>query len=410
MTVPLFRSEVVEARAPRLYGDVSIAQPLAWRVLTWGLLAALAVGCVFLFSVSYTRVETVSGEIVLDTGVAPIVASRPGVLMSLYVKSNQHVEQGQPLARIQADEINANGRSSNDQALAALNRQDQELAEQTAQTVGASMAAQARTRAQISGIRNELRLLEQQLAAQRELLSLAETEIRLVQGVAAKGFISRRDMAAREELLVSRRLQLAVLEQTHAAKRAALADAEASISQVHASGRSEAAGMRAARAELAQRRVDVEMSGQYILAAPVSGNVTAIVARVGQPVTAERAIMTLVPRNAEMRAELRIPSRAAGFLRAGQSVLIAVDAFPYQQFGMLRGTIQDVSTVAVPDESSGSTAPLVYLAQVELPKPYFDAGGRRLSLLPGMNLTAQITVNRQSLIKTIFSKAWPQAE
>lgn len=48
-----------------------------------------------------------------------------------------------------------------------------------------------------------------------------------------------------------------------------------------------------------------------------------------------------------MQAHLDAPSRAAGFVRAGQDVWLRYAALPDQKFGMARATIDSVSRTPV---------------------------------------------------------------
>jgi multidrug efflux pump subunit AcrA (membrane-fusion protein) len=243
----LFREEVLEHRADRLHGDVSIAVPLSWHVIGYALLAALAAAFVLLFTASYARVETATGAIVLDKGVAPILAARPGIVTALAVREGQRVRAGEPLVRIRSE--------------------------------------------------------------------------------AAEG---------------------------------------------------------------------------AVLTSPYDGNATAVTARPGQPADPRQPLMMIVPAGAVPRAELHVPTAAAGFLAVGQEVRLAVDAFPYQRFGVATGRIAEISTVAIPKASAdGRTAP-VYLVTAELDRPWVDAFGRRHALRPGMTLTARIVTERQTLLEWLF--------
>jgi membrane fusion protein len=68
-----------------------------------------------------------------------------------------------------------------------------------------------------------------------------------------------------------------------------------------------------------------------------------------------RPLAQLVPVTSRLVAKLYVPSRAAGFTRAGDTVLLRYDAFPYQKFGQHAGTVQAVSTAAVaPSELQGA--------------------------------------------------------
>ncbi|HZG07507.1 MAG TPA: HlyD family efflux transporter periplasmic adaptor subunit [Allosphingosinicella sp.] len=398
----LFRKEVREHQAERLHGDVSIALPMSWQLIGYTLLATLAAALVFLSSASYSRVEAVSGAIVLDKGVASIMPSRRGIVTALQVSEGQNVRAGEPLVSIRSEEDMASGDTAPRRVIDALAEQDQRLASQTDLMMTAAAAERSRLAATIAGIGEELKSLETQISTQRRLVEVADNEFRQVQGIAGKGFISRRDVDARESALLARRQQLAQLEQARAAKRSDLAEGQRSIAQSGATAEAQAAGVLSSRAGLAQQRAQAESNQGYSLTTPVDGTVTALTARLGQPATEQQPLMFIMPANATPRAELYVPTSAAGFLEVGQEVRLAVDAFPYQRFGSVEARITRISSVAIPKATSaGETVP-VYLVTAELSDPSVMAFGRKQPLLPGMTLSARIVTQRQTLVEWLF--------
>lgn len=393
---------MLERRTERLAGDVSLAVPMSWQLIGYALLAALAAALFFLFTASYARVENVAGAIVLDRGVAPVVPSRAGIVAALAVREGQRVRAGDPLARIRSGEDLAGGGTAPERMRSALAEQDERLASQGGLVRRAAAAEQARLAAESAGLGGEIASLDTQLAAQRRLVEVARGEFDAVQGVAGRGFISRRDLESREAALLSRRQRLAELEQLRVAKAADLAATRRAAAKAGAAAEAEAAGLQSSRAALAGRMAEVEAAGGYTLVAPVDGVVTALTARPGQPADRERPLMIVLPAGAAPRAELYVPSAAAGFLAIGQQVRLAVDAFPYQRFGAVDARIVQISSVAIPRATAdGSTAP-VYLVTAELARPSVTAFGREQPLLPGMALTARIVTERQSLAEWLF--------
>ena len=399
---PLFRKEVLEHRADRLHGDVHISVPLSWQLIGYTLMIALVAALAFLFAASYARVETVTGAIVLDKGVASIVPSRPGIVTAVSVREGQHVRAGDPLVQIRSEEDMAGGGTAPRRVLEALEQQDRRLATQTSRMMSAAAAERSRLAEEIAGLSQELASLNAQIELQRRLVEVADSEFRQVQSVAGRGFISRRDLDARESALLARRQQLAQLEQVHAGKRAAIAAAHRSIAQSEAAADAQAAGMLSNRAQLAQERAQAEAAQGYTITSPVAGTVTAVAARPGQATSQQQTLMVVIPADATPRAELHVPTDAAGFLAPGQEVRLAIDAFPYQRFGTVTARISDVSSAPVPRASAAGGAAPVYLVTAQIMEPWVTAFGRNHPLLPGMTLSARITTEKQSLLEWLF--------
>jgi len=398
---PLFRQEVLLHRRDRLHGAVSLATPMAWQVIGFVLLTSLAIAICFLCLASYARIETVNGAISLDTGVATIVPSRAGVIAGLAVKEGQHVSVGDVLVRIRSEEDMTAGGTAPDAIRRSLDEQGARLAAQGALLLEASVAERQRVRAQIAGLGSEIVSLDQQVADQRALLNNAAREYADVSQVALKGFISKRDLEAREATMLSRRQQLSQLEQLRAARRADIAAAERSMVQSAAQAQAQVAGAEANRAALAQQAAQAELARGYALTSPVDGVVTALTARIGQPATGEQPLMLVVPASANTRVELAVPTAAAGFIARGQEVRVAIDAFPYQRFGAVTARVSEVSGAAVARQGPNGPVP-VYLVTAKLDQPWVRAFGRKQMLLPGMTLSARIVTEKRSLFEWLF--------
>ncbi|MFL5160676.1 MAG: HlyD family efflux transporter periplasmic adaptor subunit, partial [Microvirga sp.] len=111
------------------------------------------------------------------------------------------------------------------------------------------------------------------------------------------------------------------------------------------------------------------------------------------------------PEGASLLAELFVPSRAIGFVEPGQRVRLMVDAFPYQRFGTLGGSVATVSrAVLSPNEVLGKVALTepAYRITVRLDRQDIDAFGRAAPLQPDMTLKADIVLEGRSLVAWLF--------
>jgi len=91
-------------------------------------------------------------------------------------------------------------------------------------------------------------------------------------------------------------------------------------------------------------------------------------------------------------------------------VLLRYQAFPYQKFGLQAGQIAQVSRsplqpselVGVPLAQTLGTAQPLYRITVTLDRQSVAAYGRDQSLSPGMQLEADVLLDRRRLIEWIF--------
>lgn len=141
------------------------------------------------------------------------------------------------------------------------------------------------------------------------------------------------------------------------------------------------------------------------LLAPVDGVVLEVARRSAGSVLREaEPLVTLVPAQAPLIAEITLRSADIGPLRLEEDVVLKVDAFPFQRFGTLAGRLRAVSRDSYsPGQPPGADAPApqagaVHRGQVEIR----DTAGLRLppgvTLIPGMTLLAEIKVGERSVL------------
>lgn len=398
----LFRSEVFQQKKDRLSGSVSIAVPLSWQAIGYLIFGGLIVAITFLSLATYSRVETVTGAIVPDKGVAAIIPTRPGTITEVLVEDGEQVTKGATLVAIRAEEDSASGISAAALTEQAIAQQDASLIAQMSAAERSAAAQQSQLLSQASGLRAEIDQLDSQIVLQQSLVNSARLDLEKARSVAERGFISRADLQAREDNLLARQQQLSQLQQSLSARRATLSQLSSSAASISAQAQSEAANIAAARAQVAQQAAGNAGARSYALTAPFAGTVTALTMRSGQRVGLQSQIMAVIPQNARLRAELLVPSQAIGFVKRGQEVRLAIDAFPYQRFGTVTGTIMTVASSAVSQTLPNGSVVSAYPVVVDIDNPEVVAFGRREQLVPGMSLTARIITEKQSLIEWLF--------
>jgi membrane fusion protein len=149
--------------------------------------------------------------------------------------------------------------------------------------------------------------------------------------------------------------------------------------------------------DAARRRTEIR--------APMAGVVTNIAVASGDSVAADAPIATVLPRGSGLRAQLLVPTRAAGFIAPGNSVVLRYDAFPFQRFGQYRGEVDAVSrTVWSPGERVGPMLARepVYRVDVKLDRQTVMAGGQEMPLRPGMTVSADILLEKRTVFEWVF--------
>lgn len=398
----LYREEFLKRRVSPLEGSISVSQPLSWTVVTGVISTIVLTMLVYLATATYSRSEIARGELAPEGGVLQITPDRSGRVEQLSVREGEAVERGQKLAWVRSEQTGLTGRGSQAEIIDAIERQERSISGQTvlAQRLGSFEAGEYAAR--IEGLQTELQAIAAQIEAQRNLVEIAAGEFALATKIGERGFISRRELSRREEALLDRRQQLAVLGQTRAAKLAALG--EARQSRLAAAERAQTASLDldARQAAVSRDSLTSRAEQGYALVSPARGRVSAIAVHDGEWVTSQDIVMMVVPARGKMVARIFVPGKAVGFVRAGQAVRMSLDAYPIGRFGALQGKIREVAAVPVQRAVAGGEPMPFYLAVVDLPTPFVVAYGQRRSLLPGMTLDARIVIERRTFVQWMF--------
>jgi HlyD family secretion protein len=147
-----------------------------------------------------------------------------------------------------------------------------------------------------------------------------------------------------------------------------------------------------------ERRKDL-----VVLTAPSDAIVLDLAQRsIGSVVREAEPLMTLVPLDVPLEAEVAIDSRDIGHVVTGETAKIKLDAFPFQKYGTLSGAVRtiaaDASSVDVKADQAATAAPMIYKARITLTDTDLRGLKGPVRLLPGMTMAAEITVGRRSVI------------
>ena len=83
-----------------------------------------------------------------------------------------------------------------------------------------------------------------------------------------------------------------------------------------------------------QELIEMQSRQHIAIQANLSGVIGTINAEVGQFVDLSKPLLTVLPENTPLIAQLYVPSRAIGFVKEGDQVLLRYQAYPYQKFSM----------------------------------------------------------------------------
>ena len=405
MTRSLFRKEALDAQRDKLLGEISAARPVPLWVFTLVALCIAALVIAVGLWGQYTRRERVAGFLAADAGAAPLMISDAGVIAALMVKEGDLVEAGAPIARIAVDRATGSGQSRGETTLRELATRRQLLESEAKQvaSLGRNQAEQLRKR--MTDLRTEITQLNAEIHLQEQRLASAREASARYQALVGEKFVSENAARQKRDDVTDQQIKIQSLVRQRAALEKELAAARLDIPATEIKTRTQLEQLKRQVSELQQLATAEEIRKETLIRAPVAGTVTNINLVQGQTVASDTPLAILLPKGARLQAELLVPTRGVGFIRAGQPVVLRYEAFPYERFGQFKGTVTSVGkTVWTQGERIGPLAVKepVYRVVVRLDAQAVQAGGQELPLRAGMLLSADLLLETRSLLEWMF--------
>ena len=407
MTQPLFRPEVLAAKRTSWLGGISLAQPVRLWVLTaFAAFVALAV-ILFLVFGTYTRRSRVVGQLVPVQGMATVLAPATGVVTRVDIPEGGRVQAGQTIAIVSVPRATVAGGDT----VAAL---QQRLARRADGWESAQSAQQQLLDAQATGLtsqlataRRELAQINAEVATRQEQVRLANETLERLRQLRDDKYVSELQLKQQEATALAQVSEVQILQRQAIATRRLIAQLQQATQELPGQRQASQAGFQRDLALLEQEQVELQARGELAITAPVAGVIATQLFKPGQAVQAGQPLVSVLPGNGALEAELLVPSRAIGFIDPGDEVLLRYQAYPYQKFGHHQGRVARISrsTVSAGSPASptgnGPSEPY-YRVNVALARQAITAYGQPEALKPGMVLDADVLGERRTLIEWVL--------
>ena len=403
----LFRAESQAERERAWLGRIVLIRPLSFAALTvCACLIAAAIIALFTFG-EYTRKARITGVLAPATGSARVVAQQAGRVEAVHVREGDQVRKddilllvGDGRSRHHAGGVAHELATRMEERDAALKRQLEFLAE-------ALRTEQAAIDARASGLRRELLAAQDEHRSLERRQVLADRALDRARELAAIGFMpaAMLDREADTALEGARRIESSRRTQLALEREVAALEHERQAAQSRA--QAQMAGILSQRAAAQQERVERDLQYRAAVAAPAAGFIAALLVEPGHTVAPGTALAMIVPVSSPLEAHLFAPSRSIGFVRAGQEVSLRYLAYPHQKFGSQRAVVTAVSRSPLSASDLGFTPPdgnrePLYRIKVALDRQAIPAYGRREPLQAGMQVEADVLLDRRRLIEWVF--------
>lgn len=406
-----FRTEALEAKKYRWTGKVVLTRPFSFVFFTWCASAAGLCIVLFAFFGSYTRKTTVEGQLLPLEGVAKVYAPDAGVIAEKRVKEGDAVKKGDILFTLSTARFDERGDIQ--EKLAAEAELKRSLAVQEIGRLARVHENEEKAlKSSIGRLQSQLADVENQIAGQRRRVRLAEQVVAKYRPLLKKGFISEQQMMDYEGELLDQVSRRDVLKREKADIARELNEQQMSLASLPERQETELSQLNRTVSGINQELLDFDSRGRQTIRASRAGVAATVNAEAGQRVDPARLLLSIVPENAELTANLYVPSKAVGFVRAEDKVVLRYQAYPYQKFGHASGKIISVAKTALGKQELEALGLIfsdpalanepAYLVRVKLDKQTVKAYGVDKPLQIGMVLEADILHERKKLYEWVL--------
>jgi membrane fusion protein len=410
--VPLFRPQVLAQRQAQWMGPVLVKPRPSHRWFTvFALAVTAAIVSLFYFG-TYARKAQLSGLLVPEQGLVRVFAPQASVATQFFVKEGDVVRKGQPLITLSTEIKSASLGDTQANILKTLSSRRESLLKEEQESRQLLRQQTTALSGRLAALRLEQEQLAEEIALQESRLKLAVRTEERQRDLAAQGFLPAQQAQAATEARLEQAARMRILQRNSMALKRDRLTLEGELRDLPLKSAARSADIQRSIAEIRQQSAEVEARREIVIPAPQSGTVTAIQSETGGQASATVPLLSIVPSDAELEAHLFASSRAMGFLKSGQQVLLRYSAYPYQKFGHYAGVVRSISRTALspaelPAQLAGLTSLFgpsepVYRITVALERQTVTAYGNAVLLQPGMQLEAAVVIEERRLYEWIL--------
>jgi HlyD family type I secretion membrane fusion protein len=428
----------------RLVQNDEYLPPISMWTRLGGIFLVGSIGAAFsLSSVIEYNVIVKADATVRPTGEIRLVqAAADGSVVSIKVKENQVVKKGDTIALID----NSLLESKKTQILGNIQQNqlqraqiDGQLRALELQTTAESNAMkQAITSAKADLSRNKRDYQDRQITTKTEVqeieaaVELAKEELKRYQQLGNTGAIAILQIKEKEQAF---KAAIARLERAKAGLNpsdANVAIAQERISQESTKGESTLAQLNKEKEEIIRRQVEIQnqiSSAQQelkqvftelqktIIRTSEAGTILKLELRnTGQVVRSGDVIAQIAPNNAPLVIKARVARDDISKVKvcktvqvtkcAEGEVLMRISAYPYPDYGTLKGAVRGITADAITSQSNSNT-PVVpyYEVTIEAERLDLKRDGKSYLIQPGMEVAADIISKKETVLTFILRKA-----
>jgi HlyD family secretion protein len=388
-------------------------------------------------------VATAEGKLIPQTYLKIVQPFEQGMVREILVSEGEHVKAGQVLMRLDTTLSDADGKAINidyHSKQITLRRIDAELTDKEFKRKPGDMdalytkalaqyranrlsyeTALAQERSTHDKVQSDLAAAEQARTKLTETLPHYREQAKAYADLAKDGYVSKLAATDKEREHIEKEQDLKTQEHIIESARATLASSSRKLEQITADYRQKLQAERADNSDkLDKTQAEVTKqeyrNGLLELKASQDGIIKDLATHtVGTVISPGTILMTLVPKDEILRAEVWISNEDVGFIHLGEPTKIKFASYQFQKYGMVDGNIAHLSADATdntqqgagqsapPNAKSPNGQPFAYRALIDLKAQELIANGVKHALSPGMQVTAEIHLGTRTILEYLLS-------
>ena len=403
----LFRKEAIEAKQVKWAGDIILTRPISFTFLT---IVGFGISiCIIIFLIfgSFTKRSTVQGQLIPINGLVKVYALESGIISEKKVSEGQKVEQGDILYIISNVRYAPQG-----DVQKAIKEQiiirEKSLQDEKNKYNAIHINERDELKSKILSLRNDISKIVDLIKSQEQRIILSQNTLQRYQDLLTQDYISKDQFQQKKEELLDQKSKLQNLEREKISISSQLESFEIKSKVLKNKQTNDLSQLDRQIATTQQELTEIQAKQKIVIRASEAGIATAVSAEVGQQVDTSKPMLSIIPEQTLLIAQLYVPSNAIGFIKQGDNVLLRYQGYPYQKFGHATGTVSSISKTSLSSRELNSIGDLgwanirnpndpIYVVKVLLKQQAIEAYGKQQRLQVGMLLEADILQEKRRL-------------
>lgn len=404
----LFRQEAVEYQFAGNQGAVFLLPSLSARLLGVTMLVWVVALVWYLNSQQYKTFTRLNGWLEMSAGNIMVYPDGQfGRISHIWVQNGDIVRPGAPLLQIDSGQTLDNGENVHALVLDEYLVQQASLQQQLTDLSTTQQFGLQTLQTRAAQLEHDAENLGNLIALVGQRLTLAKNSEQSLKKLSDSRLAARNEYQQAARMVLSLQQEQLEYQREQAAKHAQYQEIKNDLARQPAQQRQERRSIEQQLSNLKNQILQWDSQHRRIITASVAGQVADVDIRLGEYIANARPLLSINPTDSQLSGKLLMPAHAAGQVKPGQPVRVKLDAFPYQQFGTIDGTVTRISEHVISAEAR-QRQPLVlnepaFLVEISLAAQRMETFGSHSALRSGMTFSADVTTRETGFIEWLLS-------